>query len=149
MKAQSYSTSFTTEKSPQEVFAAINNVRGWWSQEVIGGTEKVGDVFTYHYRDVHSCKMKLTEVIPNQKVVWHVLDNNFNFTEDKTEWIDTDVIFEVAKKGNQTEVRLTHDGLGPDYECFDVCKAGWTTYFNGSLQKLIATGKGNPNEKES
>ena len=30
--------------------------------------------------------MKLIEVVPNKKVVWLVLDNHFNFTEDQSEW---------------------------------------------------------------
>ncbi len=30
--------------------------------------------------------MKLIEVIPHKKVVWLVVENYFNFTEDKSEW---------------------------------------------------------------
>jgi hypothetical protein len=55
------------------------------------------------------------------------------------------VIFDIARKGDRTEVRLTHQGLVPSYECYEICTDGWSTYFNGSLRALIETGTGNPN----
>jgi hypothetical protein len=148
MNNQDFTAAISVEKTPEEAFDAINNVRGWWSENIEGGTEKLGDEFTYRYKDVHFCKIKIAEVIPGKKVVWHVLDNRFNFTKDKNEWKGTDVIFEVSKKGNKTEVRFTHRGLVPDYECFDVCSNAWGSYINGSLRSLITTGKGQPNQKE-
>jgi len=36
----------------------------------------------------------------------------------------------------------------PEYECFTICSNAWGSYINGSLKKLIATGKGSPNPKE-
>ena len=148
MKNQDFTATFSVERTPEEAFNAINNVRGWWSKNIEGGTEKLGDEFTYCYKDVHSCKITIAELIPGKKVVWHVLDNRFNFTKDKNEWKGTDVIFEVSKKGNKTEVRFTHRGLVPEYECFDVCSNAWGSYINGSLRSLITTGEGKPNPKE-
>jgi hypothetical protein len=140
-----YTTTFTVDQTPEEAFAAINNVRGWWSEEIEGSTDKLGEEFKYHFKDVHYCTMKITELVPNKKVVWLVLDNYFSFTKDKTEWKDTEIIFEVSKKGDKTEVHFTHLGLVPEYECYDACSDGWSTYINGSLRDLITTGKGQPN----
>ncbi len=149
MKTKDYTTSFTIDQSPEEAFDAINNVRGWWSEEVDGSTEKLGDEFTYRYKDVHSCKMKLIEVIPSKKVVWLVVDNYFNFTEDKSEWKGTTIIFEIFPKGHKSEIRFTHLGLVPEYQCFNVCSNAWGSYMSGSLRSLITTGKGKPNQKET
>jgi hypothetical protein len=148
MKTKDYTTSFTVDQSPEEVFDAINNVRGWWSEEIDGSTDKLGAEFTYRYKDLHNCKMQLIEVIPHKKVVWLVVDNYFNFTEDKSEWKGTEITFEVSEKGNKTEIRFTHLGLVPEYECFNVCSNAWGSYINGSLRSLITTGKGQPNQKE-
>jgi hypothetical protein len=140
-----YTTTFTVDQTQQEVFAAINNVRGWWSQAVEGETDRPGAVFYYHYQDVHRCTFKITELVPGAKVVWHVLDNYFNFMQDKSEWTGTDVMFEIAGKGDQTEVRFTHVGLVPAYECYEVCANAWGSYISSSLRSLITTGEGQPN----
>ena len=149
MKAQDYTTTFTVDQSPKEAFEAINDPRGWWSEEIQGPTDKLNAEFKYHYRDVHRTTFRITEFVPGEKVVWHVLDNYFNFIQDQTEWKGTDVVFEITKKGGKTEVRFTHVGLVPAYECYDVCSNAWGGYIGGSLQSLIATGKGKPNTKES
>jgi len=149
MDDQNFTTGFSIDQTPEEVFNAINNVRGWWSEEIEGRTSELGDEFTYHYKDVHRCRIKITELIPGKKVVWRVLDNYFKFTADKGEWRDTEISFEIAKKGDNTEVHFAHLGLVPEYECFDVCSNAWGSYINGSLRSLIATGRGKPNQKES
>ncbi len=148
MKTHDFTTTLLVERTPGETFDAINNVRGWWSEEIEGGTDKLGDEFLYHYKDVHRCKMKVAELIPGEKVVWNVLDNYFDFTRDKSEWKGTKVRFDISKKGNRTEVRFTHLGLVPEYECYDVCSNAWGSYISGSLRSLILTGKGRPNQKE-
>lgn len=141
----SYTTTFTVDRSPAEAFAAIIDPRGWWSEEIEGATSAVGDEFDYHMRDLHITKLRVTEVVPDRKVSWLVLDNHFAFTTDKSEWIGTTVTFEIAETGTGTEVRFTHHGLVSEYECFDVCVNAWGFYIGTSLPELIATGKGRPN----
>jgi hypothetical protein len=145
MTDHNFTTAFTVDQTPEAAYAAINNVRGWWSEEVEGPTDKVGEAFRYHFRDIHRCEIRVTELVPGRKVAWLVLDNHFNFTHDETEWKGTRMVFDISSKGGRTEVRLTHQGLVPEYECYDACSNGWTTYVNGSLHDLIVTGKGQPN----
>ena len=144
---QDFSVTFLVDNSPKEAFEAINNVRGWWSEEIEGRTDELGE-FMYHYQNIHRCTIKITELVPGKKVVWHVVDNYFNFVKDKSEWKDTDIVFAIAKKGDKTEVRFTHVGLVPAYECYGVCTDAWGTYINGSLRNLITKGKGQPNQNE-
>jgi len=142
-----FTITLRVDQTPNEAFNAINNVRGWWSEDIEGGTHQLHDEFDYRYGDAHRCRMKLVDVVPDQKVVWLVLSNYFDFTKDNTEWTGTKVIFEISKKDNKTEIRFTHLGLTPEYECFDACSDGWTHYIQESLPALIATGKGLPNGK--
>jgi len=144
MKKQNFTTTLTVGQTPEEAFAAINNVRGWWSGEIEGGTDKLGAEFTYRYKDVHRSKEKITEFIPGKKVVWHVLESHLSFVEDHSEWNDTDIIFDISEKEGKTEVCFTHLGLVPQYECYGSCSNAWGTLINGNLRKLITTGKGQP-----
>ena len=144
-----FTTSFTVDQSPAEAFAAITNPRGWWSEAIEGGTEKLGDEFFYSNGDTHYCTMRLSEVVPDQRVVWHVVDNHFEFTNDEREWIGNDIAFDVRTVDGRTQVQFTQHGLVPDYECFSVCSNAWTGYINASLKSLITMGKGAPNPRES
>jgi activator of Hsp90 ATPase-like protein len=148
MTDKNYTTTFTVDKSPAEVFAAINNVRGWWSGEIDGLTDTLGAEFTYRYQDLHRSTQKITELVPGKKVVWHVSNAKINFVKRKDEWNDTDVVFEIAKKDGKTELRFTHVGLRPTIECYGKCAGAWGFYIKDSLRSLITTGKGDPNEKE-
>lgn len=148
MTITDFTTTILVANSPKEVFNAINNVRGWWSEEIEGSTDRLNDEWNYHYQDVHLCKMKIVELIPNQKVVWLVMDNHFSFTKDKNEWTGNKIIFEITEKGNQTQLQFTQEGLVPEYECYDICQGAWNTYIQKSLRNLITTGSGQPNGKD-
>jgi hypothetical protein len=149
MSNQDFTTTILVDQTPKQAFDAINNVRGWWSENIDGGTEKLNDEFTYEVKDLHRCTMKLTEVVPNEKVNWLVLDNYFSFVEDQEEWKGTKVSFDISKQGGKTQIRFAHVGLVPQFECYDICQNAWSDYINNSLRNLIATGKGTPNPKES
>jgi hypothetical protein len=149
MTTKDYTASFRVDQSPEEVFNAINNVRGWWSGEIDDRTDKLGAQFTYRYEDVHRSTQRITELVPGKKVVWHVLDAKLNFAKDKSEWNGTDIVFEIARKANKTELRFTHVGLVPAIECYGKCSGAWGFYIKDSLRSLITTGKGDPNQKES
>jgi len=149
MTNRNYTASFTVDQSPAEVFAAINNVRGWWSGEIDGRADKLGAEFTYRYQDLHRSTQKITELVPDKKVVWHVSDAEINFVKDRAEWNGSDIVFEIARKDDKTELRFTHVGLVPTVECYGKCAGAWGFYINESLRSLITTGKGDPNEKEN
>ena len=147
MTITDFTTTILVDQTPKEAFDAINNVRGWWSEEIEGSTDKLNNEFTYQYEDIHRCQMKIVEFVPDKKVVWFVMNNYFKFTKDETEWTGTKISFDISKKDNKTQIRFTHLGLVPEYECFDVCSNAWTHYIQESLSGLIATGKGQPNGK--
>ena len=119
MSFQDFTTTFSVDldKTPKDVFDAINNVRGWWGEDVDGSNDNVGDEFTYRVRDIHYSRMKVIERIPHEKIVWLVLDNHLKFVQDQSEWVGTKISFEIAPKGDRTEVRFSHLGLVPQYEC--------------------------------
>ena len=146
-EAQNFSLTFLVDQSPEEVFNAVTNVRGWWSDEIEGGTARLGDEFIYEVKGVHYGKFKLVDVIPNTSVVWLVTYNYLSFVKDKSEWTGTKVRFDISQQGNKTQLRFTHEGLVPQMECYDVCTPAWTHYVKTSLLNLITTGVGQPNHE--
>ncbi len=149
MTNRNYTTTVSVDQSPKQVFDAITNVRGWWSGDIDGHTDKLGAEFTYRYQDLHRSSQKITELVPGKKVVWHVSNAKINFVEDKDEWNGTDIVFEITQNGKKTELRFTHIGLVPRIECYGKCAGAWGFYINESLRDLITTGKGDPNDNES
>lgn len=136
-----FTTSFTVEQSPREVFDAITDVRGWWSGDIEGRTDELGAEFTYRYKDIHRSTQKIIELVPEKKVVWLITDARLTFVKDRTEWNGTRVVFEIARKGGKTELRFTHVGLVPSFECYGACSGAWSSYINTSLRLRITTGR--------
>lgn len=149
MTKHNLTAAFTVDKSPDEAFAAINDVRAWWSGDIDGATDTLGAEWTYRYKDMHYSKQKIVEMIPGKKVVWLVLDSYLSFVKDKEEWNGTKITFDIAAEGDKTEVKFTHVGLTSQDECYDACSDAWGSYIKSSLRNLIATGEGHPNLKES
>ena len=148
MAGQDYTITILVDKSPKEVFESVNDVRGWWSGEITGKTDRLGSVWEYRYKDMHRSKQRITEFVPDKRVVWHVVDSYLSFIKDKGEWNGTDIVFDITKKGNKTELRFTHVGLAPKIECYGACTDAWSFYIKTSLRNLIMKGKGQPNPKE-
>ena len=148
METKNFTTSINVDKDISHAFNAIKNFRAWWSEEIKGKTDQLNKTFFYHYKDVHLCKIKLIEIVADKKLIYQVIENEFNFTKDKTEWINTKLIFDLSTEGDKTKIVFTHEGLVPEYECYNVCHDAWTSYIQGSLKNFIEAGKGKPNGKE-
>ncbi len=148
MENRNFSITFLVDQRPAEVFDAILNVRNWWSESLEGNSEKLNDEFIYRHKDIHYSKHQLIDVEKDRKVVWLTIDSKLTFVQKQNEWNDTKVIFEISKKDDKTELKITHDGLTPDFECFDGCSIGWTHYLQNSLLPLIIYGKGMPDKLE-
>lgn len=147
----------TVDRTPEEVFEAITNVRGWWSENIIGDTAALRDEFVFTDDSTHPgetaqantgirfARFQLTEVVPGQRVVWHVVDSYLAFIDDHDEWTDTNAVFDITTDVHGTTLRFTHEGLtAAESSCFESCSRGWTFYITQSLPQLITTGAGQP-----
>lgn len=145
MRQQDFTTKITVRATAQQVFDAINNVRGWWSENIQGDTTKSGSVFIY--RDKYlTTKIRITE-LNQQRIEWLILEATNHYFENKTEWKGTKIIFDISENNN-TKLVFTHQGLVPAQECYEVCGNAWTHYIQDSLKSLIVTGNGNPTAKD-
>ena len=140
----SFKSTFTVDRTPAEVFAAINTPQTWWNELIEGSAAAVNHEFGFDMPGVHRTRIRVTEAVPGQRVVWRVLENNFSFVEDQDEWLGTDVVFDIEPGEAGTTVNLTHVGLVPQFECYEVCSGAWTHHLNAGLRALLTTGNPAP-----
>jgi len=143
-----FTITLSVNRTANEVFNAINDVRAWWTEDMEGKSEQVNDEFTVRFfDDVHVSTQKLLEVVADEKVVWLVTDSTLRFLKDPNEWTGTKISFEIAEKDGKTQIHFTHFGLVPEVECYEDCTLGWNRYINGSLLYLLTDGIGKPELK--
>ncbi|HEY6143205.1 MAG TPA: SRPBCC domain-containing protein [Flavobacterium sp.] len=144
MGVANFSTTILVDNSAKEVFDAINNVRAWWQGEIEGNTDQLNEEFIYRMEEIHFSKQKVVELMPNEKVIWLVTDSKLNPLKfkDESEWTGTKIIFEIIEIKNKTQLRFTHLGLIPTFECYGDCSWAWGQLIEESLFSLITTGKG-------
>lgn len=132
------------EATPEEVYHAINDVRGWWGEAITGDADRVGGVFTFIHKDIHRSVQQVVELLPGKRVVWHVTDAKLTFVPDTAEWIGTAIIFDISPSDTGTELSFTHKGLVPAFQCYKSCSGAWDFLVRESLVALVGTGKGKP-----
>lgn len=110
---QDYAVSFVVEQTPAQAFSAIIDARSWWSSTIEGQLDRAGETINYSYGDMHRCRMEVTDVVPNEAVIWHVVENYFSFADSAAEWVGTDLVFNIVPTSKGTEVTFTHVGLVP------------------------------------
>ena len=144
MKEQAYHSSFTANSSPREAFEKISRVSEWWSKNFEGKSQKQNDVFTVRFSNGDMYTAKVSETLPDTKIIWEVIDAYQGWVKEPTEWVGTKIIWEVIPQKEGVEVEMTHIGLVPELECFNQCTKGWNYLTLESLSKFLNEGKGHP-----
>ena len=143
MENQDYTCSIEVSAPPAEAFNGINNVQGWWAENFEGDSTHPGDTFTVRFGETYGT-FRITEMVPNKKVVWYTEDSYLYFLKDKREWVGTSIVFEISPTANGSIVKMTHIGLVPTIECFKDCQKGWNFYIQESLFNLLTKDDGKP-----
>lgn len=151
VKNKSYSMTIEFKNSSQDVFSHINNVPEWWVRvaggqqtEFEGQSTKLNDEFILRHGKIHYSKHKLSEAVPNKKIVWFVTDSRLTWIKgNKEEWTDTKMIFELTSQDDKTVLHFVHQGLVPELECYEHSVQFWNMvikewlfdYITGSISK--------------
>jgi len=141
MENKNFAATIDVAKSPREVFNCITDVTNWWSKDFEGNSKNLNDEFIIHHPGQHYSKQKLVEVIPNRKIVWLVTESTLHWIKnDKQEWTNTKMIFEISSTNGKTVLHFTHEGLVPEKECYGMCEKGWNIIIKNWLLYLITFG---------
>lgn len=117
----------------------------WWTDMFEGSSSETDSVFTIRFGENIHKTMKVKETVADSKVIWYVKDSLIALPElkNQTEWIGTTIIWEIEIKENTILLHLTHIGLKPSVECYEICSNGWLQFLS-SLKLFLETGKGTP-----
>src|SRR5437660_10694350 len=139
MNTQDYHKSITTTVSAEEAFTKISSVTSWWSTNITGSAKNLNDVFTLRVGNSDKVTLQVVEVVPNKKWVWLVTDGQMLWLKDTAEWKDTQIVFEISEGTHQTRIDMTHVGLVPGVECYNVCEDVWNRHLK-DMTTWIETG---------
>jgi len=145
MSGRSYSTEILVSVKPESVYNAITkDIDKWWT-ELSNQALQVGDQLIVRFEKTTSWVMTVSEAFPNRSLVWKVAEANHDLEgiTKKDEWKGTTIKWEIVENETGSKVTLTHEGLVPALECYEICEAGWG-YFLGSLKNYLETGRGYP-----
>lgn len=143
MRQRDYQCSIVADVTPVEAFDSIRNVSGWWAKDLKGRTKNLGDEFMVSFGETY-VTFRVTESIPGKKIVWLVEDCYLHWIDDKKEWNDSLIRFDIAREGDHTRITMTHVGLVPGKECYKDCESGWNEHFGKSLLSLLVEKEGQP-----
>ena len=140
-KRQYFTATIHVNATANAAFEKIAKVGAWWTKDFTGRALRQGDTFTLKSGET-KVDLRVTEAIPGEILVWHVTDCHLPWLVDKTEWTGTKIIWEIFPKINGTQITMTHVGLTPDIECYELCRDDWMGFIKGSLLKFINENKG-------
>ena len=143
---ENYSNIIQVKATPDKVFDALtHHIPLWWSEMCSGSSSQAGDIFTIKFGESVYKTMSVKEAVADAKIIWYVEDSLIAIPglKNQTEWIGTTIGWDLERKENGTEVKVTHIGLHQEIECYEICANGWIQFIS-SLKQFLETGKGSP-----
>ena len=136
-----YANQIHLSASPERVFEILTTAAefaAWWAP-AIGSAAEGGELrITFDGLD-DPLMLRVTRAARPSVVSWEVLECAF-----LPDWAGTTPVFTLGQDGTGgCDLRFRHDGLSPQLECYEMCRAGWEQYLP-SLRDYVETGTGNP-----
>ncbi|WP_426477804.1 SRPBCC family protein [Chryseobacterium sp. CBSDS_008] len=146
---ENYTHTIEVKATADKLYHALTHeISLWWTEMFEGTSSEVDSLFTIRFGDHIHKTMRVKKLTANTEIVWFVEDSLIALPElkNQTEWIGTTIVWEIRQKNEITQIKLTHIGLNPGIECYEICSGGWLQFL-GSLKKFLETGSGAPYRK--
>lgn len=145
-----YTNTIEVKTTADKAYNALTNqIPLWWTEMFEGSSAQTGEGFTIRFgADIHKT-MRVKEAVSDAKIIWYVEDSLIALPElkNQTEWIGTTIVWEIQQTGESSQIKVTHLGLNPDVECYDICSNGWVQFLS-SLKLFLETGTGTPYKRK-
>lgn len=145
MAHPNYDHTITVKTTPEAAFLAITtHISDWWTIDFTGAAAALGDQFTVRFNHTYKV-MRIVDLVPGKQVTWRCEEAHLDIEtlHNKSEWNGTLIHWYVQHEAGITGIRLLHEGLTQQFECYDVCVQGWN-HFLASLQQFLNTKQGAP-----
>jgi len=118
-----------------QILTTKEGLARWWTEKV-SGNEHAGGTLEFRFDQYGRSVMKVTELIPNNRVAWECVDG-------APEWIGTRITFDLKETDGETKLLFAHRGWREQSEFMHYCSTKWATYLIG-LKALGEDGQGAP-----
>ncbi|MEW8351117.1 MAG: SRPBCC domain-containing protein [Candidatus Thiodiazotropha taylori] len=142
-----YRSSIICPVSPSQAYRAIAEEMDQWWTPMSAPFHKAGDraktdfggdsYWVFEARSLNEAKLIELDCVESNMVS--------DALDDPEEWLGTRLIFEFNEDKAGTEIRFTHLGLTPQFDCYEICKNGWDHYILTSLKNYLDGLGGIPN----
>lgn len=126
-------------KAPiEQVFAALTTQAGLaavWTDN-LSVTPEVGAINSFAFGSGKPDQMKVVELLPNKRQLWHCLDSD-------PEWIGTEISFDLEPRKGKVAVTLKQEKWRAVTEFYRFCNYNWGVFLL-SLKGYCEDGKGMP-----
>lgn len=142
-----FKCSLRLDASRSSVYEALTTqagIRRWWT-ESSDVDPRVGGRISIRFGQTFK-EMQIDVLQADTEVRWRVLAANLVVPglSRADEWVGTTIVFQLEPEAAQvTRLHLTHIGLTPQVECFELCSQGWLQFLD-SLKRYVETGTGAP-----
>lgn len=126
-----------------KVYEALTTTKGLsevWTDELSVNNE-IGSVSVFLFGKDDTTKMRIDELVPNKKIVWHCI-------EADPEWIDTVISFEIEEKGDKSYVTMKQKNWREVTPFYRFCNYNWGIFLY-SLKMYCEEGEGLPYQKRT
>lgn len=129
------------------VYTALTTIDGlakWWTEETHGNADHGGSI-EFNFRSKNgelkgTMVMEVKELTAATYVRWHCI-------QGPSEWIGTDITFELSQQGEQTIILFGHRKWREAVEMTSHCSMKWAVFLL-SLREYVETGTGKPSPND-
>lgn len=140
MKHKSYQIEVVLPVSKEIAFKSISKeLESWWGRQ----SEKISNVgqkFKVSWKEPWY-EFLVIEYLPTNKMIWKCIDANQiidGLEGVQKEWVDTELVWNLTEiDENQCRLDFIHQGLIPEFICYDFCSSTWDYFLTNKLKNYL------------
>lgn len=138
---QDFRIAVVIDTTKEKAFKAITEeVDKWWST-VDRPVAKVGDRFSVFFGEDSYWTFEIIHFDAPDIVNWKCIVSHQGHKLEgiDAEWLGTELHWVITDTDKGVRIGFNHQGLVPEFGCYEVCSKSWTYYVTESLKKYLET----------